>query len=66
MIEILGIKYISDKEAAIRYGYSQSWFQRRRYKKLPPPFCKLENKGKVLYPLDETDKWFKDKMEFTK
>lgn len=56
MIDILGIKYITEKEASLRYGYSTSWFQQKRSQNLPPPFVKL--KGKVLYSLDKLDKWF--------
>lgn len=59
MKEILGIKYITSKEAAYRYGYSKSWFQQRRMNKFQPKFVKLQNKGKVYYPLNETDDWFK-------
>lgn len=59
MIEIMGTKYLSEKEASKRYGYSQKWFQKRRYSNLPPPYMKLQNKGKIFYPLSETDAWFK-------
>ncbi len=58
MIDIRGKKYINEKEASIRYGYSRSWFKSRRKKHLPPPFIKMENKGKILYPLIELDAWF--------
>jgi hypothetical protein len=60
MIELDGIKYITDKEASARYGKSISWFQRQRHKKLPPPFVKLQGKGTVYYCLNELDQWFKD------
>lgn len=59
MKEILGIKYLSPKEAEHRYGYSKSWFQQRRMNKCLPVFVKLQNKGKVYYPLNETDDWFR-------
>lgn len=62
MINILDKKYISDKEAAIRYGYSQQWFRLCRHKKKGPPFLKLQGKGKVYYSIEETDKWFKENM----
>lgn len=62
MIKILGTEYITDKEAAQRYGYSQSWFQQRRCKNLPPMFVKLQGKGKVFYPLDATDQWFRQNI----
>jgi hypothetical protein len=50
--------YINEKEAAYRYGYSIQWFQRERWKGTGPSFMKI-NHGKVLYPVDSTDKWFK-------
>jgi phage pi2 protein 07 len=59
MKEILGIKYMSTKEAVNRYGYSQSWFQQRRMNGFQPKFVKIQNKGKVYYPVNETDEWFK-------
>lgn len=62
MVNIMGKVYISDKEAAQRYGYSQGWFQKKRYKKSGPPCVKLEGRGKVFYPMEETDRWFKDNM----
>lgn len=58
MIEINGVQYITDKEASHIYGYSVSWFQKQRYKKLPPPFIKLQGKGKVYYPTKELNDWF--------
>lgn len=62
MIEILGIKYLTEKEASVRYGLSQSWFALRRFKKDSPPYTQLQKKGKVLYPLTEVDEWFKKNM----
>ena len=62
MVNILGKVYISTKEAAQRYGYSQQWFRLCRHDKVGPPFVKLQGKGKVYYPLDEADKWFRDNM----
>lgn len=59
----MGKVYISDKEASVRYGYSQAWFQKRRHKKMGPPFIKLQGKGKVFYSMEDTDKWFKDNMQ---
>lgn len=58
MIEISGKKYISDKEASHLFGYSISWFQKQRHKQLPPPFLKLQGKGKVYYSIDELNEWF--------
>jgi len=49
--------YLNETEASQRYGYSKQWFQRERWKGTGPRFMKV-NGGKILYPLDETDKWF--------
>lgn len=62
MRKILGTTYISEKEASYRYGYSPQWFQRKRWEKKGPKFVKLEGKGKVLYPIVETDNWFKENI----
>lgn len=59
MKNILGVVYMTSKEAEHRYGYSKSWFQQRRMNRWPPKFVKLQNRGKVYYPLVETDEWFK-------
>lgn len=58
MAEIIPSLYISEVDASIRYGYSRQWFQRERWKGTGPSFMKI-NGGKVLYPLDTTDEWFK-------
>ena len=63
MIEIIDTQYLTSKEAAKRYGYSSSWFQMRRSKNLSPKFIKFHGKGKVLYPLKETDEWFKEMLK---
>lgn len=60
MITILDKKYITDKECAQRFGYSQSWFQKNRFLGKPPPYIKLN--GKILYELDQIDNWFKHKI----
>lgn len=65
MVDIQGIKYISEKEASQRYCYSQAWFQKRRRSGLPPPFIKLEGKGKVYYPLNKIEEWFKQNMKLS-
>lgn len=57
MIKLLGVEYISDKEASARYHYSDAWFKKRRLEKKGPHYIKLE--GKVLYPLVDTDEWFR-------
>jgi len=48
---------IDEQQAAERYGLSRSWFQRARWAGNGPPYMKLQ--GRVLYPLEETDCWFK-------
>lgn len=50
--------YISEKDASIRYSLSRSWFQRARWAGRGPSFIKV-NGGKVLYPLQAADQWFK-------
>lgn len=62
--------YQSESEASNRYNYSKYWFQKSRWAGYGPPFLKI--RGKVLYPLEETDAWFKNHglinstSEFTK
>jgi len=62
MIEIDGNKYITDKEASHIYGYSVSWFQKQRHKKQPPPYIRIQDKGKIYYSVNKLDKWFKDNI----
>lgn len=62
MLNMMGKKYINDKEASARYGYSQQWFRLCRHKKIGPPFFKLQGKGKVYYSVEETDEWFRKNM----
>lgn len=52
--------YLTETEASIRYGYSKQWFQRARWQGSGPSFVK--KKGKVLYPIRETDGWFAEGM----
>lgn len=49
--------YLNEVEASARYCYSRQWFQRERWKGTGPKYIKINN-GKILYPLDETDRWF--------
>lgn len=63
MINLLGKDYITEKEATRRYGYSKYWFQRERWKKTGPHFIKIKGKGKVYYPVNATDEWFRDNMK---
>jgi predicted DNA-binding transcriptional regulator AlpA len=58
MININGKQYINDKEASKKYGYSQEWFKKRRNEKKPPCYIKFDVRGRVLYDVDEIDKWF--------
>lgn len=60
---ILGTDYITTKEAAERYGYSRAWFEQKRHQHEEPKYVKLLGKGKVYYPLSETDKWFEENMK---
>lgn len=50
--------YLNETEAAHRYGYSRQWFQRERWKGTGPKFIKVNETGKILYPIGETDQWF--------
>jgi predicted DNA-binding transcriptional regulator AlpA len=49
--------YLNEIEASERYCYSRSWFQRSRWAGNGPKFLKIGSK--ILYPLVETDEWFK-------
>lgn len=63
MVELFAIVYMTEKEAAARYGYSKSWFQRRRHFKQPPAYVKLNNKGRIYYPVEATDRWFQANLK---
>ena len=63
MVSILGKEFITDKEAADRYGYSQSWFIRSRSENNGPKYIQIKDNGRVLYPVIETDEWFRCRME---
>lgn len=62
MLEILGIKYVTDKEASYQYGYSQSWFQKMRAEGHGPEYVRLNGKGKILYPADKLEQWFRENL----
>lgn len=51
--------YLTETEASARYGYSRQWYQRQRWLGTGPKFIKV-NSGRVLYPIQEIDKWFSD------
>lgn len=57
-IKLTDRRYIDEKKASKRYDYSCAWFQRARCMGDGPPFLKI--RGKVLYPLLETDEWFEN------
>lgn len=59
---MLGKQFITDKEASERYGYSQAWFIKARAEGNGPKFIQIKDNGRVLYPLVETDDWFKSRM----
>lgn len=63
MLKILGVEYITEKEAAERYGFSKSWFQKRRYLRLYPNYVKIH--GKVLYDIKNTDNWFRQQIQLS-
>lgn len=63
MIKILGVEYITRKEAAHRYGFSVSWFEQRQNQHEEPRFIKIRGKGKAYYPKEATDNWFKENMK---
>jgi hypothetical protein len=63
MIKLLGVEYITRKEAVHRYGFSMSWFEQRQHRHEAPRFIKIRGKGKALYNLTETDNWFRKNMK---
>lgn len=62
MREINGNKCLTEKEVSNLYGYSQSWFSRKRVEKSGPPFIKLKT-GRIYYPAIEVDIWFRNQIE---
>lgn len=61
MVEILGKKYLTTKQASGRYGMSEEWFMKRRQMKRAPKYTKIDG-GKVFYPQVETDQWFEHQL----
>ena len=61
MIEILGKKYLTQKEASQKFGFSVSWFEKQRSHKKPPPYIKIQ--GKILYDLETLERWFKNQLK---
>ena len=62
MIDIIGTKYLTEKEATCRYGYSASWFRVARKGGYGPYYAQVRERGRILYPVVETDEWFKKKL----
>ena len=50
--------FLTTKEASYRYGYSRYWFERKRWDGSGPLYKKISSTGRVLYPIEQTDKWF--------
>ena len=63
MIEFMGKKFLTAKEASKRYGMSVQWFDKRRMKKLKPTYLQIVPRGLVLYPEEETNAWFKKQIQ---
>ncbi len=67
MIDILGKKYMTEKEASSVYPYSAKWFQKKRKdsrsgKTDGPPFIQLSYRGKSYYPVIALENWFKKRI----
>ena len=62
MMQMIGINYLTEKEASNRYGYSKSWFEKKRLEHKGPRYIRLNFNSRILYPVDETDNWFKSRM----
>jgi len=60
MITILGKEYLTDKEVARIFGYSQAWFIKRRTQKKGPPYVKIESR--ILYERKAIEDWFSANM----
>ena len=63
MIDFMGKKFLTVKEASKRYGRSVQWFDKRRMQKLKPTYMQITERGTVLYPEDETNEWFKKQIQ---
>lgn len=57
------VKYLTVKEAAHRYGLSESWFKSRRIAKEAPHHSKINGKGKAYYNMKMTDEWFANNIK---
>lgn len=63
MITIRGIEYLFQKEVTKKFGVSVSWLEKRRQKQINPKHVRLGDKGRILYPLKQTDEWFKEQLK---
>lgn len=61
MIKLLGLEYLTDKEASLKFGFSQGWFKKVRVQKRGPAYIKIQ--GKVLYEITQLEKWFKEQIK---
>lgn len=58
------VRNITEKETARTWGVSVAWLRHKRREGGGPNFVKLDNSrcGKVLYPVEELDKYFTSKL----
>lgn len=62
MYKILGVKYLTPIEVSKRYGFTVNWLKQRRHLGKNPMYVKHKECARILYPLIETDNWFKDNL----
>ena len=63
MVEIQGIKYLSEKEAAALTGFSSEWLRKKRYKNEISTYIKIKGSKKILYKKDTFEIWLKSMIE---
>jgi predicted DNA-binding transcriptional regulator AlpA len=63
MKEIMGKKYLTEKEVADRYGYSKATIIKMRSDGNGPKYTQMRPHGRVLYSLENTDGWFNEMMK---
>lgn len=54
-------KYLKQKQAVEKSGYSRFWHERKRRTGGGPPFVKMEN-GQIRYPESLYDAWFAERL----
>lgn len=57
---ISGIKFITEKEMALRCGFSLGWFRKNRATKKDLPHYKLNRK--IYYKEEEFNNWLNSKL----